>query len=189
MKKENEYSSVRIGKVLLVNGGLKGCKVEYEKVEKVGEREYRNVFNPTMKYPVQEEMLTCFGWLRGHLLAICGYDEKDVQLIENLEITGVRAGDGGFVIMGKLGVYYNGKVVSLVSPYTVNEEEYSGYSDVMKIIEGIYEETKEYLNKTRIMQDRQLVISYYKGDATFDKEGFLRLDEKEQKLFATYWRR
>lgn len=192
MKKDKEdYSNVHITKVSLVNEGMKGCKVEYEKVEHVGDREYRNSFKPEMKYPVHAELIKCFGWLKGHVLSICGYDKEDEALLSRLEVTGVKADGRGFVITAKMEVYDNGKVVSLVTPFTTSEEEYLYFEDVMKIIDGIYAETKVYLSKTVVMQDQQLVIQYYDKrkdeaeKASFDKETFMRLPEQDQRIFAT----
>ena len=192
MKKEKEdYKDIRIGKVSLVNGGMKGLKVEYQKVEEVQGREYSNQFNPTMKYPVHQELLDCFGWLRGHVLGICGYDRNDEVLLNALEVTGVTAGGNGFVITAKLEVYENGKVVSLVTPLTVNEEEYGQFQDVIKIIDGVYAETKVYLEKSVVMQDKQFVLNFFEKNRAekelmgFDAESFKKLPETEQIEFAT----
>lgn len=192
MKKEKEdYKDIRIGKVSLVNGGFKGLKVEYQKVETVGNREYSNTFKPEMKYPVHQELLDCFSWLKGHVLGICGYDRKDEVLLNALEVNGVTAGGNGFVITAKLEVYENGKVVSLTTPLTVNEEEYGQFQDVMKIIDGIYAETKVYLEKSVVMQDRQFVLNFFEKNKAekelmaFDAESFKRLPEQDQIDFAT----
>lgn len=187
-KEKVDYSNIRIASVKLVNDGMKGCVVKYEKVEVIEGREFRNEYNPKMKHPVHGEMLKCFGWLKKHLLLMCGYDVPvgaEEGLLRNLEMTGVSCGDGGFVLSGKLEVYDNGKVVSLNTPYTSSEEEYVQYEDVLKIIEGIYEETKNYLGKTVVMDDKQLVMKFHRGDDKFDEASFLALPEREQKKIAT----
>lgn len=192
MKKTKEdYSNVHICSVKLTDGGLKGVVVEYEKVENVNDREYRNKFTTTMKYATHIELNKCFKWLEKHLLSICGYDKDDEALLSRLNITGVKADGRGFMITAKMEVYDNGKVVSLVTPFTTGEDEYLFFEDVQKIIEGIYEETKVYLSKSVVIQDQQLVIQYYdkyKGAAEkegFDKDTFLKLPEQEQIEFAT----
>ena len=189
--KREDYSDVKISKVNFIEGGLRGCKVEYEKVEKVGDREYRNTFNPTMKYPVHEELMKCMGWLKGHVLGICGYDREDMVLNQNLEVIGVTISGGGFVITAKLEVYENGKTINLVTPLTMNDEEYSQYEAVMKIVDAVHAETRIYLSKTVVMEDKQYVIKFFEKNKAekehmgFDKDTFLKLPEGEQVAFAT----
>ncbi len=185
-KINKDYQNITISKVVMQTGGLKGCKINYEKVEKSGDYEYYTPYLQSPKFPVHKELETNFTWLKGHLLSICGYDAiSNENLLQQIEVTGVSVRLNGFVLSGKLDVFGNGKTVTLNTPFTTDEEEYHQYEDVLKIITGIFEEVKVYLSKTAVMQDIEIVVKANKGNANFDEASFRLMPEKEQKRMAS----
>ncbi len=182
---KTEYSDVIITKVMLANEGLKGIEVDYEKVEKNGERESYTPYYQAPKFPVHAELEKKFTWLNGHLLDICGYDSTDQTLLQQVLVRGITTKDGWFIISGTLEVFDNGKTVNLVTPKVINSDEYLHFEDVIKIIEAIYAEVKVYLAKGKVMDDVQYVLKTMKGDKNFIEKDFMAMTDEQKIAYAT----
>lgn len=185
MKKVNE---IILSSVKLVNGGLKGIEVKYQLSEVRENRQFFNEYSSKKKAPVHKELEDCFSWLKGHLLDICGYsldmDERNYHMA-NLEMTSVTLNDKGFILSGALSILNGDKALNITTPIIAESDEYSEYSKVIAIIEGIFSETKEYMAGKKQMDDTQFVIKSNKENPDFDKDAFMKMSKKEQREFAT----
>lgn len=179
---------VRIGAVKLVQGGLKGIVVNYEQTEIRNNREFFTEFpGVKKKFPIHQELEDCFGWLKGYLLDICNYSDSPSErpmLLESTTIIGVKYNDKGFVITGKLSTIGD-KEFALNTPLISAEDGYPDFDKVTAIMDGIYSETKEYMEGKKIISDEQIVIKFNKGKEDFDINTFRGLSNEEQMKIAT----
>lgn len=176
---------LRLAKVKLVEGGLKGLILTYEQTEIRNNREFYTEFpGVKKKFPIHRELEECFLWLRKYLLEICDYPQ-DESFINQVEMTAITYTDKGFVLSGKLQVLNMNKVIALNTPLVTAEDEYKNYAGVTKILDGIYAETKEYVAGKKMMSDTEIVIRYNKGNQEFDINTFSALSNEEQMRIAT----
>ena len=179
-KKISDYTDIQISKVTLTNGGLKGCNVTYTENNVVTGNNFVNTQKPEMKYPVHEELLKSFGWLKLHLLAVCGYGEEAKNLVDKVEVTGVEIAGISYVIYGYLDTLGTGNITNLKSLRISSEDDYYDFDAVHKIIVGIFEETKVYLSKTKTMAAVDYVIRENKHNPDFNEESFRAMSEELQ---------
>jgi hypothetical protein len=176
MTKTNEK---HITAIKLRDGGNKGLSVDYAMIEIRNNREFVTEYpGVKKKFPIHEELDATFKWLRGYLLELCNYTEKEL-LIDSTEITGIKYSDKGFIIKGKLSTIAD-KSITLESPLITMEDGYSDFDAVCKIMDGIYTETKEYMDGKKVLSDIQYVINLNKGNNDFDSKTFENLSEEEQ---------
>jgi len=178
-KKTNDYVDIEISKVQLTNYGQRGSNIIYKKIDEVCGNSFANTFKPEMKYPVHEALLKNFSWLKLHLLSICGYKEHKYT-VEQVEVTCVELKGNAIIIEGELDTLGSGKVVPLQTFKVTNADEYYLYDDVIKIIYGIFEETKVYLSKAVTMQAVEYVIRENRHNPEFNEESFRALSEEQQ---------
>lgn len=179
---------IHITKVKLVNNGLKGIEVNYLATEKTGDRDFYNEYISKRKAPIHSELEETFSWLKSHILDICGYSLDETERafhMNRLEMTSVSFdASKGFVLTGSLQVMTGDKSINIVTPL-VAPADYTDYSKVAAIIEGIFIETKEYMSFKKTLDDVQLVMKFNKKNEEFDPEAFKRLTKTEQRDFAT----
>ncbi len=183
MKKED----VNISAVKLRENGLKGVEVTYAVTETKGTKPFLNEYNSKRSAPIHDTLEETFNWLKGFLLDICGYTDEEAErkiLINALEMVAVKYSDKGFIISGKLKVLEGEKVVSLTTPLICEEDEYAQYSEVTKILDAIYIETKEYMVSNKMMSDEQIVIRFNEKNPEFDIEAFKKLPKEEKEALA-----
>lgn len=183
-----DKSKLSLASVKLINGGMKGIEVEYALPSVKGNVKFLDTYKSKRKAPIHTELEECFGWLKGHLLDICGFsrdnDEREYQ-IKLVEVTGVKYGEKGFVIIGKLSVLAGQKEIDLETPLIADEIEYEEFSDVVNIIQGIYTETAEYLAGKKVMSDVQIVARFNAKNEEFDLASFNKMTKAEQRDIAT----
>ena len=182
-----ENESIRIKKVKFTNSGLRGLVVEYEKVTMKEDREFRNEHKDILKAPVHYELEKWMQALKKDLLDICGYDDGEDNrkvLMNNLEVSGVTAGEGSFVIVGKMRVL-GAKTINLVTPNIKEDDECEGYESVMNIVKAIYQETMVYMEGNSVMEDEQLVIKFNSGKNDFSESEFMAMSKEDKKRIAT----
>lgn len=180
-------SDLKIGSLKLVNGGMKGMVVSYlDPVMKNG-----NLFMDKCvvekSAPVTFELMDKISQLGNYLLDICGYTTNELereQLLSLLEITKLSAGSDNFQISGKLKVLGGNQVVSLTSPLIKESMEYEGYEEVMKLVDSIYADTKEYIGG-KMMSAEELAVRFYKDKEGFDEDEFNKLPKDEQIRIGT----
>jgi len=178
-------NELRLAKVKLVEGGLKGVILTYEQTEIRNNREFYTEFpGVKKKFPIHRELEDCFKWLRKYLLEICDYPQ-DESYIQSVEMTSISYTDKGFVLSGKLSVLQHNKCIALNTPLVTGEEDYANYTAVTKILDAIYAETKEYVGGKKMMSDTEIVIRYNKGNSEFDIEAFNNLPNEEQMRIST----
>lgn len=180
---------VNISAVKLINGGLKGVQVKYSATERKHNREYVNEYISHKKAPIHKELEETFNWLKGYLLDICGYcgnSPEEIELLENnLEMISVQYGNKGFILSGKLAVLTGEKFLSLTTPLITDSVEYNHFSKVCAILDGIYSETKDYMEGNKVMDDTELILKFNKGKEDFNELELEKMSSAEKKEIAT----
>lgn len=188
MTAKKEYL-VKIASVKLQTGGLKGAEVVYEKTSRRNSQDFiksRKEINPE---PVHGELINLFDSLCNFLLDICSYTTQEVerlQLVNELEMTGVTYGPKGFVLSGKLRVLGSNskKVIPLNTPLITPADTYGDYDKVVEILDKIYPETADYMSGLKTFTNDELIMRFNKNDEEF-KDVFKDLDEDGKKKMAT----
>lgn len=183
-----DKSKLSIASVKLVNGGMKGIEVEYLLPSTKGNVQFLDIYKSKRKAPIHTELEDCFKWLRNHMLDICGYSldpEERSYLLPAIEMTGVKYGDKGIIMTANLNILGGNKVLSLTTPLIVDELDYKEYGDLVKIINGIYSETKDYMAGLKVMSDVQIVARFNAKNDDFDIDSFNKMTAKEQRDLAT----
>jgi len=176
MKKELKLSSVK-----LVNNGLKGIIVSYAQVETRNNHSSFSEFpNVKKKFPIHPELECCFIWLKEYMLEICGYEKTETYL-SNLTMTEVKYSDKGFILLGDLII--DSGILKLKTPLIQDEIGFHDFRKVCNILDGIYAETKEYLNGNKFLNDIQIVMKFNEGKK-FDEKSFYNLPAEEQRKIA-----
>ena len=183
-KKSND---MMIGSIKLVNGGFKGLEIKYLETNVKNGNTFIDEVSRKRKLPIPGEMINLFEDLGNYLLDICGYTTAEVErkiLLNNLEITGVDAGSESFLINGKLKVLTGTKTIPLNTPLIKESDEFDGFDAVMELVTSIYKEAKEYVGG-KMMNQEQLVMTFYKDKDGFDPKEFAKLPDAEKKRIAT----
>jgi hypothetical protein len=173
--------NMNIASVKLVNDGLKGVVVTYSTTSTKGGRSFIDEHTSRKKAPIHQELETAFESLREHLLVICGYSK---QYLGEVIITSVTYNDKGFIIVGKKTILEGDKTINLVTPL-LNDDSYSEFDAVSKILDTIYLETEDYMSGAKVFSDAQLVMRFNQDKEDFDVETFKGLSAEEQRGLAT----
>ena len=176
---------MRINSVKLVNGGLKGIEVKYAlPVDKDG-RQFTDELTHKKKAPIHSQLEETFGWLKGHLLDICGYHLETREMdIEETEMVSVTYNEKGFILVGKKRILNSDKEIDLNTKLIEDGNEYFDFGKVTAILEGIYAETKDYMSGEKSFDDSQLVLKFNSKDKDFDIDTFTSLSKDEQRKIA-----
>ena len=183
-----DKSKLAIASVQLNDRGMKGIVVEYMLPSIKGNVQFADTYKSKRKAPIHTELEECFGWLKSHLLDICGYTlekEEREYLMNALEVTAIKYGDKGFEITGELSILSGQKVLTLKTPLISDEIEYFGFNEVVNIAKGIYAETAEYMAGKKVMSDMQIVARFNAKNEEFDMAAFKRMTKAEQRDIAT----
>lgn len=183
-----DKSKLRIASVKLVNGGMKGIEVEYLLPSVKLNVVFNDTYKSKRKSPIHSELEDAFTQLKNHLLDVCCYTlekEEREYLLSALEMSGVKYGDKGIVLMGKLSVLAGTGTLDLETPLITGDIMYTDYEKVVAIIESIYAETKEYMDGRKTMSDVQIVARFHAKDENFDMAAFNKMTKEEQRDFAT----
>lgn len=183
-----DKSKLKIASVKLVNSGMKGIDVEYLLPSVKSNVMFNDNYKSKRKAPIHSELEDAFASLRNPLLDICGYtldkDERE-YLVNSLEMTGVKYGPKGIILIGDLAILGGDKVLTLETPLITDEIEYPEYGKLVEIIEGIYAETHEYMEGRKVMSDAQIVARFNVKNNEFDLASFNKMTKQEQRDLAT----
>jgi hypothetical protein len=125
--------------------------------------------------------------MRDHLLLLSGVVSDKGAIDEYYEktvtVNGVDIKETGIVLKGQIAGEYG--VISLTSPHVGEEDEYEGYSDMLRIIEEIVERVKTYFDdyKVDISMVKDLLVRENEGNM----EEVSRINSmNEDELISTY---
>lgn len=180
---------MNISKITLVDGGLKGIKVEYTEPNEKDGRSKFDVIKKQIKHPIHIGLEKPFKDLRVHLLEIFGIiegamnkAEKDSH-IQDCNVTGVVIGADEFTIVGEKLVFAD-KYAPLETPMIDIADEYENFEGVVAIIKTIIEETKSYMAGSVKVTDEEAFERWMAAKAKPEvKSAFEEMTPEEQKEF------
>lgn len=185
--KKMKNEDLKIGSVKLKNGGMKGMVVNYIKPVMKNGNMFMDTYDVKKSAPVTFELMDKFAKLGNYLLDICGYTTNELereQLLGLLEITKLSAGQESFQISGKLKVLGGNQVVSLTTPLIKESMDYGDFEEVMKLVDDIYDDTREYVGG-KMMSETELALRFYKDKEGFSEDEFNKLPEAERIKIGT----
>jgi hypothetical protein len=175
---------MKIAAVKLINGGLKGIQVKYETTKEQDGRTFITEHTDIKKTPVHQNLIENFRSLRVHMLMLMGYSESQAESLMNnsaVIISEVVSGAEDFLIKGQLELsnIAGTKHITINTPKITEDDEYEGFIEVMKIVDSIWKETKEFIDGKAKMDDKQLVMDFYSKKKGIDEETMRELDSLE----------
>lgn len=184
---------MEIKKIKLLSGGYKGAEVTYLKPEMKNKKEFINEIVEKRKHPIHGDMEKPFRDLRYHLLEICGYlsgplDKSEIDyMIAECEIVSISFKSGMFVLSGTKKTIVGNKEVSITTPKIEDEDGYSHFDTVMKIIETIIEETHQYLSGTKKVSDEEVAVRFITSgkDKSEEAERYNNMTLEERREYHT----
>ncbi len=183
-----DKTKLQIASVQLTNGGMKGITVEYLLPSVKGNVQFFDIYKSKRKAPIHSELEDTFSWLKSHLLDICGYtlekEEREYHM-GVLSMTGIKYGEKGIILYGDLLVLGGTRVLKLETPLITDEVEYPDFEKLKHIAEGIYAETKEYMDGKKVMSDAQIIARFNAKNQEFDAVGLANMSKEEQREIAT----
>jgi len=190
---------MKITKIKIVENGLKGIVCTYDKPEDVSARTYETDYVVTKRYPIHLGLETAVKKLRIYYAEICGLlagkldDSQEQYIINDIDILSLKLGNDFFLISGKASSV-TGKKIAISTPKVDGTDEYSGYSEVQKIIEEILTEVRAYMAGEKKATDEEFGTKYIQslmskgkkfkdGDVTLDM--FSEMTAEEKKNYCT----
>lgn len=162
---------MKISGIKVIANGLKGLEVNYASTGKdENGREIIVDMWQGRKVPIGPELTRVINAFRFFIYDIYGYDMEKVNDAE-MEILGIKAGNGSFLLSGKMKVLDGTKTVAVNTPLVTSQDEYDKYLEVDKLIGQLYTLVAEYMAGKHVMSDSELVKRYSEGKK--DKEGNL----------------
>lgn len=159
-----------ISKVIVQTGGLKGLVLEGTKKVYRENKLQLDGFRDTVRHPIHLALEDKIGDLRFSVLEICGLtndksglskDEKK-NLFYGCEIESIefeQGVTGWFKIKAKSRVF-DTKYQTLKTPKVDSSDGYDKFDTVMNIIAEMLEEIHHYENKTKLISNEELAISF-----------------------------
>lgn len=159
-----------ISKVIVQTGGLKGLILEGTKKVYRENKLQLDGFRDTVRHPIHLELEDKIGDLRFSVLEICGLSsdnsglskEEKKNLLYGCEIESIefeQGVTGWFKIKAKSRVF-DTKYQTIKTPKVDSSDGYDRFDTVMKIIEDMIEEIHHYENKTKVISNEELAISF-----------------------------
>lgn len=159
MKKGN----LSLGKVKLVNGGMKGLEATYQQSAERGDYIFNDDHKSTFKAPVPKHLLDLFAKLKEHFVYICRFDSNNGTK-EAIEITGVCSnGSSHFIITAKVKTFGN-TTFGVSTPKITEDKEYNGFDSVIEIINDIYDGVTKYINDKEVADNKQIVMGFSEAE-------------------------
>lgn len=186
---------MKIKKIKLIQGGLKGATITHEKPEEKDGRYFSTDVVESKNYPIHLGLENKFKELREHFADICGFtpgsiqDDEKKYIINDVEVTGIKFENDYFILMGSKNTFADKKIG--LSTHKVEEGDGFGcYDKVWKIIGELVDETKAYMDGTKKATDEEIGRRYIqaqlkKGKETISVEEFEGMTKEEQKEFCT----
>lgn len=158
---------MQLGKVKLINDGLKGLQISYiEHTTRSGNTyidQYDSVF---LRTPIPPAMKGIFMKLKEHFINICTLDRKYMKE-DMIRITGVMGnGEDYFEILAEVGGLYTG--LKLRHEQVTAENNYPKFAEVNEIIQEIYAAVEQY-RQAKIVQSAEQMLLDFKSDKKFGK--------------------
>lgn len=187
---------MKIKKIVLKDGGLKGCDVTYAVEETKDGRTTTADYIAKKKHTVHLGMDRLFKDMRIHLLELAEVVNEDTAkplidvFIKETEVIGIEFGGGEFKVWGHKETLRQGtgeKYLTLKPPAVDEYDEYPHIESVVALVKSIVEETKVYLSGDAKVTDDEVVIRWIESGKTkgFDREAFESLPEEDRKQMAS----
>lgn len=167
---------MKISKIKLENGGLKGIIVNYLKNEEKDKLTFNNEYQVKYRAPIHSYLGKLIKSLEKYVVDICNLNEDS-----EVSVLGVTANDKQFLISAKAYVL-NGQTIAINTP-NIKDGMYSAYDEIQKIIAEIHKEIEVYVSAGQKIDKRQLVLDFYK-DKKEELEGLDMADEEAVKRKA-----
>lgn len=186
---------MKIKRIRLVQGGLKGVSIIWEKPEEKDGRYFSTDVYEGKKYPIHLGLENKFKELREHFASICGFTPNGISedelkyILNDIEVTGVKFENDYFILMGTKNTLADKKIG--LSTHKVEEGDgFDCYDKVWKIMSELVDETKAYMDGTKKATDEEIGRRYIqaqlkKGKATIDLAEFEEMSDEEKKVFCT----
>ena len=181
-----------IKKVGVTSCGLKGLVLSGTEESYKDNKLVINTFQSGLRHPIHGALESVIDDLRYHVLNICGLfseklelkkDEKNTLLngCEILSFEFERGVTGWFKITASSRLF-DTKAQKLSTPKIDSSDGYEHFDVVMSNIEVILEEIKHYVNKTKVISDEELAISFIRhgkgGDVDMEALENMSMEEK-----------
>lgn len=181
-----------IKKVAVTSCGLKGLVLSGTEESYKDNKLVINTFVSGLRHPIHGALESVIDDLRYHVLNICGLfseklelkkDEKNTLLhgCEILSFEFERGVTGWFKITASSRLF-DTKSQKLSTPKVDSSDGYEHFDVVMNNIDVILEEIKHYVNKTKVISDEELAISFIRhgkgGDVDMEALESMSMEEK-----------
>nr|WP_298660278.1 hypothetical protein [uncultured Flavobacterium sp.] len=181
-----------IRKVSLIAGGDKGVEVSYLKQEEKKGRTFTNEVKEKRKYPIHNDLDQLFKDLRFYLLHITGIirDDMKKEMIDYEEsdcvVNAIKIDGTEFSIIGEKRAVHGG-YFKIESPKIDQHSEYPNFDQVFEIIKSIKEETRLYMNGTKMITVEEATIRQIEAGRCKEMtpENFSQFSAEEQKAWCT----
>jgi hypothetical protein len=156
---------MEIKKIKLIDGGFKGVLVTYLRPEVKKNKTFINEVTEKRKYPVHLDLDRPFKDLRFNLLDIAGIirgdmDKGDVDFtMAECDVDTIKIEGSTFVLGGTKTVIGN-KSIRIETPKIDQHDDYQYYDTVMNMIKTIIEETKQYMEGTKNVDDNEVAVRW-----------------------------
>lgn len=186
---------MKIKKIRLQQNGNKGVTVTYDKPEEKDGRYFSTDVIESKQYPIHLGLENKFKELREHFAEICGFtpnsiNEEEVKyIINDIEVTGIKFENDYFLLTGTKTTFAD-KKIGLSTHKVMEEDGFTNYDKVWKIIGELVEETKAYMDGTKKATDEEIGRRYItaqlkKGKETIALEEFEEMSDADKKIFCT----
>lgn len=183
---------MKVNKIKILDGGLKGLYIEFFKLEKKGARMYNNGYKPTLRYPVHLSLESRIKELRVFMLELCRVlhgDEdkmtKDFHIAES-EVTEVVIGkEGEITLSGE--IISCGKRAYVTSPAIDGPDGYHNFDALKLVVKELLSEVDVYMEGTAKPSDEEVLIRWVErhNDKGIDIETIKGMSAEEQKETLT----
>lgn len=164
---------MNIKKITLSQGGFRGLTVTYLREEEKNGRPFINEVTEKRKHPIHLSLETMFKDLRFYLLDITGMlrgdEDKTIKdfTIQETDVTAIEFNNEMFCISGEKSVFAD-KKFKVKTPKVDDNDQYEHYETVLKMIESIKEEVKEYLAGTKKVDDVEVAVRWVEAGKSKD---------------------
>lgn len=180
-----------IKKIIPKVGGLKGIEIFWneESIEK--NKSVTNTFSGYLKNPIHRELEDKIADLRAHVLEICGLvtdttpKARVFELREGCEILSIEfeTGEDSFFKIKASSRVLDSKFQNICTPKVEVADGYEYFSEVMDLIKEILIETDHYVNKTKVISNEELFLSWVRHGKNVDVniDEYEAIEDREEK--------
>lgn len=164
---------MKISKVKLRDGGMKGLEVLVERYQDKGGVSFRVESREKRSAPVHRDLIKCFEWLEKYYL-----EALDKGVGDEVRVDWVQVKDGGYVLHGYAQVS-SGELE--VKTMVLNQESFKNYGELESVCRGLFLEAKEYMEEKKMMSVDEYVKKKEKENEEFNEKEYESMS-KEEKL-------